>query len=209
MYLKNRPKQGINRSHDASECKLFDSICSPWTVLTYSSTKPPKEGRPSEGAEMRRSASSYHCMYVASCWPGFGPNPQNERNSCNKETKTALSEHWHPNAQHTFPSSLHTHLVTCLPSFPVEALVSACNLFLPSCSQHRSQPTTTCIPMVITIEALYTVNWTISPSATDVFFFWSRTLISLIFSYKFTKQVSLMIWYVFPQCAGRTNILNS
>jgi len=129
------------------------------------------------------NASVIVCMYVCSIvlclWPGFGPNPQNERNSCNKETKLALSEHRLPNVQRTLPPPLYTHLVTCLPSSPVEALVSTHDLFLPSHSQHRPQPTTTCIPMVISTKALYTVNRTIPPSHADVFFdqgcssFWS------------------------------------
>ena len=71
----------------------------------------------------------------------------------------------------TLPSSLNTHLVACLSSSPAEALVSARDLFLTSHSQHHSQPTTTCIPMMIVTEALYAVNRTVSPSNTDFFFF--------------------------------------
>ncbi|KIM50962.1 hypothetical protein SCLCIDRAFT_12244 [Scleroderma citrinum Foug A] len=60
-----------------------------------------------ERAEIRRNGSNYLI---------------NERNSCNKEIKLALSEHQCPNTQHTLPSSLNTHLVACLSSSPAEAL---------------------------------------------------------------------------------------
>jgi len=153
-----------------------------------------------------------HCTYICSIvlclWPGFSPNPQNERNSCNKETKLALSEHQHPNVQCTLPPSLYTHLVTCLPSSPTEALVSTHDLFLqathstalsqlPPAYQWWSQPRL-CTPSIGPFLPV-----------TLMFFFWSRMLIFLIFSYRFMKRVSLMIWYVFPQCVGRTNILHS